>query len=95
MGERYVAYQHRSRVPPGAAVAHAQRATGHPAHTLPFTGGTDARYFAMAGTPALVYGPGSLEQAHAPDEYVPVAELHRAERQLTLAALTFLGGRTA
>ena len=76
-------------------VQHAQRATGHPLHTLPFTGGTDARYFAMAGTPALVYGPGSLEQAHAPDEYVPVAELHRAERQLTLVALTFLDGRVA
>lgn len=75
------------------AVQHAQQATGHPLHTLPFTGGTDARYFAMAGTPALVYGPGSLEQAHAPDEYVPVAELHRAERQLALVALTFLGGR--
>ncbi|MGH3939528.1 MAG: M20 family metallopeptidase [Pseudonocardiaceae bacterium] len=77
------------------SVAQAQRATGQIARTLPFTGGTDARYFAMAGTPALVYGPGSLEQAHAPDEYVPVAELRLAQRQLTLAALTFLGGQVA
>ena len=77
------------------AVAQAQRATGHSIRTLPFTGGTDARYFAMAGTPALVYGPGSLEQAHAPDEYVSIAELRIAERQLTLTALKFLGGRAA
>ena len=77
------------------AFGQAQRETGQTVRTVPFTGGTDARYFAMAGTPALVYGPGSLEQAHAPDEYVGVAELRLAERQLTVAALTFLGGRTA
>ena len=68
----------------------AQDETGQPRSTTSFTGGTDARYFARAGTPALVYGPGSLDQAHAPDEFVPVAELHLAQRQLTLAALSFL-----
>jgi succinyl-diaminopimelate desuccinylase len=69
----------------------AQQATRQGTRTTPFHGGTDARYFAMAGTPALVYGPGNLEQAHAPDEYVPVADLRLAERQLTLVALAFLG----
>jgi acetylornithine deacetylase/succinyl-diaminopimelate desuccinylase-like protein len=57
---------------------------------MPFAGGTDARYFAMAGTPAIVYGPGNLEHAHAPDEYVPVTELRLAEQQIRLAALAFL-----
>lgn len=71
------------------ALADAQRATGQPPRTTPFAGGTDARYFAMAGTPALVYGPGSLEQAHAPDEFVPIDELRLAERQLAVAAITF------
>jgi succinyl-diaminopimelate desuccinylase len=74
------------------AFSHAQQATGQVTRTMPFHGGTDARYFAMAGTPALVYGPGNLEQAHAADEYVPVADLRLAEWQLTLAALAFLGG---
>lgn len=74
------------------AFRRAQQATDQGTRTTPFHGGTDARYFAMAGTPALVYGPGSLEQAHAPDEYVPLADLRLAERQLTLAALAFLGG---
>ena len=77
------------------ALQQAQRATGRTARTMPFSGGTDARYFGMAGTPALVYGPGSLEQAHAADEYVPVDELRLAQRQLTLAARGFLAGQTA
>jgi len=68
----------------------AQHEIGQAASTTPFAGGTDARYFAKAGTPAVVYGPGSLAQAHAPDEYVPVAELRLAERQLQTAALAFL-----
>lgn len=69
--------------------------TGQPSRTLPFAGGTDARYFAMAGTPALVHGPGSLEQAHAPDEYVPIAELRLAVRQLVHVGRSFLGGSGA
>jgi acetylornithine deacetylase/succinyl-diaminopimelate desuccinylase family protein len=68
----------------------AQAETGQPASATSFAGGTDARYFASAGTPAVVYGPGSLEQAHAPDEYVPVAELRLAEQQIRVASLAFL-----
>jgi succinyl-diaminopimelate desuccinylase len=82
------------RIDPGHPLARAfqlaQRETGQAASTTPFAGGTDARYFAMGGTPAVVYGPGSLAQAHAPDEYVPVAELRLAERHLRTAALAFL-----
>ncbi len=65
-------------------------ASGHSGRTLPFAGGTDARYFAAAGTPALVHGPGHLEQAHAPDEFVPVAQLRLAQRQLVALAHQFL-----
>ncbi|MEU4338105.1 ArgE/DapE family deacylase [Micromonospora lupini] len=68
----------------------AQAACGQPTESMPFFGGTDARYFAMAGTPAVVFGPGSLRQAHAPDEYVPIAELARATAYLKLAAAAFL-----
>lgn len=72
------------------AFVSAQDATGEPFATAPFAGGTDALFFAEAGTPAVVYGPGSLEQAHAPDEFVPVAELHIAYQRLTAASLAFL-----
>lgn len=67
----------------------AQNSTSREHTTTSFAGGTDARYFAIAGTPAVVYGPGSLEQAHAADEFVPIEELKLAEQQLIVAALTF------
>jgi acetylornithine deacetylase/succinyl-diaminopimelate desuccinylase-like protein len=51
-----------------------------------FTGGTDASFFDRAGTPAVVYGPGSLDQAHAPDEYVPLRELDIAVSDLRRVA---------
>lgn len=76
--------------PLAGAFRAAQLATGYAATTTAFAGGTDARYFAEAGTPAVVYGPGSLERAHAPDEYVPIRELRLAAEQLKAAALTFL-----
>ncbi|WP_024517218.1 acetylornithine deacetylase [Bradyrhizobium sp. Tv2a-2] len=38
--------------------------------------GTEAGLFvSMAGIPAVVIGPGSIEQAHKPDEYVELSEL--------------------
>ncbi|MGL4810587.1 MAG: acetylornithine deacetylase [Beijerinckiaceae bacterium] len=38
--------------------------------------GTEAGLFVeMAGIPALVVGPGSIEQAHKPDEFIAIAEL--------------------
>ncbi len=36
---------------------------------------TEAGQFAAAGFPAVVCGPGSIDQAHKPDEYVSVAQL--------------------
>jgi len=56
-----------------------------------FFGGSDARYFAAAGTPVVVFGPGSLEQAHAIDEFVPVQELPLAARFYASAVRTVLG----
>ncbi|WP_300531913.1 M20/M25/M40 family metallo-hydrolase [Maricaulis sp.] len=48
-----------------------------------FYGGSDARYFARVGTPAIVFGAGSLAHAHAPDEFVPVDEVLQCERFLS------------
>jgi len=44
--------------------------------------GTEAGVFARAGMPAVVCGPGSIEQAHKPDEFVAHAQLARCERFL-------------
>ena len=39
---------------------------------------TEAALLAAAGIDCVVYGPGDIAQAHAPDEFVPIAELERA-----------------
>jgi acetylornithine deacetylase len=43
--------------------------------------GTEASLFVnMASVPAVVIGPGSIEQAHKPDEYVEMSELEKCAR---------------
>ena len=44
--------------------------------------GTEAGLFADEGMPAVVCGPGSIEQAHKPDEYVELSQLALCERFL-------------
>ncbi|MHB1034848.1 MAG: M20 family metallopeptidase [Pirellulales bacterium] len=39
---------------------------------------TNAAFYARAGTPAVVFGPGSIEQAHTRDEWLSLAQLERA-----------------
>jgi len=39
--------------------------------------GTEAGLFAAAGIPAVVMGPGAIEQAHKADEFITIAELAR------------------
>jgi acetylornithine deacetylase len=45
-------------------------------HDLAFW--TEAALLVAAGIDAVVFGPGDIAQAHAPDEFVPVADLERA-----------------
>jgi acetylornithine deacetylase len=44
--------------------------------------GTEAGYFAKAGVPTVVCGPGSIEQAHRHDEYVSLAQIGLCDRFL-------------
>ena len=41
--------------------------------------GTEAGLFQEAGIPAIICGPGSIEQAHKPDEFVAISELELCE----------------
>ena len=41
--------------------------------------GTEAGLFQRAGIPAIVCGPGSIDQAHKPDEYVDISQLQQCE----------------
>jgi len=45
--------------------------------------GTEAGLFSDKGIPAVVCGPGSIEQAHKPDEYVSLEQLALCERFMT------------
>ena len=45
---------------------------------VPF--GSDASKLSRAGIPAVVFGPGSIDQAHAVDEFVELAQVEEAER---------------
>lgn len=41
--------------------------------------GTEAGLFQAAGIPTVVCGPGSIEQAHKPDEFITLDQLARGE----------------
>ncbi|MEO8859197.1 MAG: acetylornithine deacetylase [Burkholderiaceae bacterium] len=41
--------------------------------------GTEAGFFQRAGIPAIVCGPGSIDNAHKPDEFVPLTQLAQCE----------------
>ena len=71
------------------ATALAQVASQHlPDRTL--TGaayGTDAAFLASTGAPTVVFGPGSIEQAHTKDEWVDIEQLELTTKTL----VAFLG----
>jgi acetylornithine deacetylase len=64
---------------PGDAVTRlAQRLSGEPGTTL-VAFGTEAGLFKQSGIPTVVCGPGSINQAHQPDEFVSLEQLARCE----------------
>jgi acetylornithine deacetylase len=55
-------------------------------HTVSY--GTEAGLFQQAGIPAVVCGPGSIEQAHKPDEFIAMSELRKCEAFMRKLAQT-------
>lgn len=51
-----------------------------PVRTVPF--GTDGGHFQAAGLSTVVVGPGRIEQAHTPDEWIEIAQLDACARFL-------------
>ncbi len=73
----------------------AQRLSGEAGTTL-VAFGTEAGIFKNAGIPTVVCGPGSINQAHQPDEFVSLQQLARCEQFMQkLATTTELPIRTA
>jgi acetylornithine deacetylase len=44
--------------------------------------GTEAGLFQQAGLPTIVCGPGSIEQAHKPDEFIALDQVAQCEAML-------------
>lgn len=73
-------------------VQHARRVLARLGHSdgvcgVPF--GSDASKLSRAGVPTIVFGPGSIDQAHSVDEYVELAELEKAAAFYREFILTF------
>ncbi|MGO4283912.1 acetylornithine deacetylase [Bosea sp. TAB14] len=48
-------------------------------HTIAVAYATEAGHFQRAGLPTVVCGPGSIDQAHQPDEYITLEQLQAGE----------------
>jgi acetylornithine deacetylase len=91
--------ERRSAAPPlaperdGAAEAFVRRMTGDngPPRVVAFA--AEAGQFQGAGFSTVICGPGSIDQAHQPDEYVELAQMQRGgEFMSRLAAWAATGG---
>jgi acetylornithine deacetylase/succinyl-diaminopimelate desuccinylase-like protein len=75
---------------------HASRVFGEPIATSGVPLYTDARHYAKAGVPIVLFGAGprSIEEAnaHRADERLPLADLYRATEVVALTLAELLGG---
>ncbi len=62
-----------------------------PARFAGFYAVCDAAFLNAQGVPAIVYGPGNLIHAHAPDEHIEIDELMVATKTYALAAMDWCG----
>ena len=82
--------------PPGSPVVRAligarEQVTGHRAEPIGVTYGTDASCFDPAGISCVIFGPGSIDQAHSDEEWVGIEETARAAEILAQTALQLVG----
>lgn len=76
-----------------ASVQAAMRETGLPdgdGDPIGVTYGADARHYIDAGIPTVLFGPGSISQAHFPDETVDFREVETARDVIEQAVRTYL-----
>lgn len=64
-----------------ALVQAAQKLTGHTAESVAFA--TEAAFMQQLGMETIVFGPGSIDQAHQPDEFIPLEQIQPAVNALT------------
>lgn len=72
------------------AVRDALDSAGYDSTVRGATYGTDARHYIDAGTPTVVFGPGSVQQAHYPNETIDWNEVSAGTSLLEAAGKRFL-----
>ncbi len=60
--------------PESELVRLAEQLTGHSAEAVAFA--TEASFLQQLGMETIVLGPGSIDRAHQPDEYLPLEQVH-------------------
>ncbi len=68
----------RTNEPLSKGLQHAARRHGAAGRIRGVPFGTDASTLAVGGVPAVVFGPGSIEQAHTADEWIDILSLQQA-----------------
>jgi acetylornithine deacetylase len=82
---------------PNAGIVRASRAafeavTGEPPAVRGMPYGADMRLLINeGGNPTVLFGPGDVRRAHAPDEYVEIDELETVMKVVAVTALRFCG----
>ncbi len=64
--------------PLAARLAAAARGVAGACSTIGVPYATDGAFFAQAGIPTVVFGPGSISQAHTADEWIAIQEVRQA-----------------
>ncbi|MFM7248430.1 MAG: M20/M25/M40 family metallo-hydrolase [Planctomycetaceae bacterium] len=70
---------------PARRLGESVRATGRGSVVRAARYGTNASVYSAAGVPTVVFGPGSIEQAHTVDEWIEVAQVDVAAAALVAA----------
>jgi acetylornithine deacetylase len=78
-----------------AVLAGAVEAVGGNRELGAVTFGSDAGHFAQAGVPVVIFGPGSITDAHAPNESVAEDEVLVAAKVLALTIARYRPGGPA
>ena len=63
---------------------------GHPGHCVGVTYGTNAWAYTSREAPTVVFGPGSIQQAHTVDEWIEIDQLEQATDILYAFARSFV-----
>lgn len=79
--------------PVPAALCRVLEAAGRPADVQGMPFGTDASKLARAGIPSVVFGPGSITDAHSADESVALADVDLATRLVVDTVRSLDGGQ--